>query len=75
MRLLKAFERVTVSEVFDPVALDTGAQYGYFTDKIIAERHAPQAHIHCKKGWARERDRHFWALDLDCHLVWPQRPS
>lgn len=57
----------------DNCEAQTGAQYGYTTDKIITERRAPQAHIHRKKGWVRER--HFWALDLDCDLVWPQKPS
>ncbi|MFG2000388.1 hypothetical protein ACGFNU_14665 [Spirillospora sp. NPDC048911] len=50
-----------------------GTPYGHFTNKIIAERHAPQAHIHCKTGLVEERARYFITDDIECYLVWPQR--
>ncbi|SNR36811.1 hypothetical protein [Actinomadura mexicana] len=52
-----------------------GTPYGQFTDKIIAERHAPQAHIRCQRGLVMEGAKHFVTNDIDCHLVWYQKPS
>jgi hypothetical protein len=52
-----------------------GAAYGNFTDKIVAERHAPKAHIRCWSGLVMEGARHFVANDVNCHLVWYEKPS
>jgi hypothetical protein len=51
-----------------------GAPYGNFTDKIIAERRAPQAHIRCWSGMVNENG-YFLAADVNCHLVWYKNPS
>jgi hypothetical protein len=51
-----------------------GAPYGNFTNKIIAERHDPQAHIFCWSGLVSERG-YFIASDANCHLVWYKKPG